>query len=126
MDADWGSSSDEEDVAARAARDAAKLQETMALLQEFEQTREPVKKDYGAMDAGSKFRQERSQAAGRAIWEVRCRLPASLLFFLHFASIRLSPAPALLPPTSDAHENGLHPSPWVWSAKIAHQTGKSG
>ena len=53
MDADWGSSSDEETTAERAARDAAKLQETMALLAQFEKTREPEKQNYGAMDAGN-------------------------------------------------------------------------
>jgi hypothetical protein len=67
MDADWGSSSDEETAAERAAHDAEKLKETMALLEAFEKTRDPS--DYGAID-GKKFRQERSQAAGRAMWEV--------------------------------------------------------
>ena len=53
MDADWGSSSDEETVAERAERDALKLQETMALLTEFEQTREP-EKSYGATGNNSR------------------------------------------------------------------------
>ena len=57
--------------AERAARDAEKLKETMALLDAFEQTREPVKAGYGSTnDPSQKFRQERSQAAGRAMWEV--------------------------------------------------------
>ena len=68
MDADWGSSSDEEDAAERAQRDAEKLKETMALLEAFERTREPVKADYGS--TGEQFRHERAQAAGRAQWEV--------------------------------------------------------
>jgi hypothetical protein len=48
MDADWGSSSDEETVAEREARDAKKRVETMALLEAFEKTREAVKIDYGS------------------------------------------------------------------------------
>lgn len=68
MDADWGSSSDDEDAAERARRDAEKLKETMALLEAFDKTREAVKVDYGS--TGEKFRQERAQAAGRANWEV--------------------------------------------------------
>ena len=74
MDADWGSSSDEEDAAERAQRDAEKLKETMALLEAFEKTREPVRKaDYGS--TGEQFREERAQAAGRANWEVLAPLP---------------------------------------------------
>ena len=120
MDADWGSSSDEETTAERAARDAAKLQETMALLAQFEKTREPEKQNYGAMDAGKKFRQERAAAAGRAIWEVSAAAPSPVACAAEGA--RPCPARAAAPPPAPdpgvhprarapypAHENGLHP-----------------
>jgi hypothetical protein len=64
MDADWGSSSDEETVAERAERDAMKLQETMALLKQFEQTREP-EKSYGA--TGNNFESLWTHVFARAV-----------------------------------------------------------
>jgi len=71
--------------------------------------------------------QPRSGCSKCNVWgEERCVLDAlPPLIFLHFTSILLSPAPALLVPTSDAYENGPHPSPWIWSAKKA-QIDKSG
>eukprot|EP00281_Chroomonas_sp_CCMP1168_P017219 CAMPEP_0206220620 /NCGR_PEP_ID=MMETSP0047_2-20121206/4978_1 /ASSEMBLY_ACC=CAM_ASM_000192 /TAXON_ID=195065 /ORGANISM="Chroomonas mesostigmatica_cf, Strain CCMP1168" /LENGTH=131 /DNA_ID=CAMNT_0053643299 /DNA_START=158 /DNA_END=554 /DNA_ORIENTATION=- len=66
MDADWGSSSDDEDAAERARKDAEKLNETMALLDAFKKTEEVKRENYGS--AGERFRAERAQAAGKAMW----------------------------------------------------------
>mmetsp|Transcript_12386 Transcript_12386/g.24551 ORF Transcript_12386/g.24551 Transcript_12386/m.24551 type:complete len:185 (+) Transcript_12386:155-709(+) len=72
MDADWGSSSDEEDAAERARKDKAKLAETMALLDAFNKTRAPETDGgdgYGSVS--DRFRNERAQAAGKAMWNDR-------------------------------------------------------
>eukprot|EP00283_Hemiselmis_rufescens_P013699 CAMPEP_0173455302 /NCGR_PEP_ID=MMETSP1357-20121228/54037_1 /TAXON_ID=77926 /ORGANISM="Hemiselmis rufescens, Strain PCC563" /LENGTH=169 /DNA_ID=CAMNT_0014422423 /DNA_START=115 /DNA_END=620 /DNA_ORIENTATION=- len=71
MDADWGSSSDEEDAAERARKDKAKLDETMALLDAFNKTKPPEQEDEGYGSVGDRFRNERAQAAGKAMWNDR-------------------------------------------------------
>uniref|UniRef100_A0A6T8JY25 Uncharacterized protein n=1 Tax=Hemiselmis andersenii TaxID=464988 RepID=A0A6T8JY25_HEMAN len=71
MDADWGSSSDEEDAAERARKDKAKLDETMALLDAFNKTKPPEQEEEGYGSVGERFRNERAQAAGKAMWNDR-------------------------------------------------------
>mmetsp|Transcript_30501 Transcript_30501/g.63012 ORF Transcript_30501/g.63012 Transcript_30501/m.63012 type:complete len:183 (+) Transcript_30501:149-697(+) len=76
MDADWGSSSDEEEASERQRKDEAKKKETLALLDQFAKTREvealsATEKGYGSMDAAQRFYAERSQAAGKAMYAER-------------------------------------------------------
>ncbi|KAJ1494262.1 hypothetical protein T484DRAFT_1927483 [Baffinella frigidus] len=73
MDADWGSSSDDEETAAKKV--VARAVETEKLLNQFQTTckREDARTEskYGSMDPRERFEAERTAAVGKAMWKER-------------------------------------------------------